>query len=88
MIYLAVIAPTLALRTGLRALLEADPDLDVIAEGARLEASLSLPEEVDVVVMAISANTRSEFDGALPEDLSALQLQFFLCCSSHHRSNV
>jgi DNA-binding NarL/FixJ family response regulator len=69
-IYLAVIAPTLALRTGLRALLEADPDLDVIAEAARLESSHALPAEVDVVVMAIGASTRAELEQVLPDTLA------------------
>lgn len=52
MIRLAVLAPGLALRLGLRALLDAQPELEVLAEAASLDELSDHPGLIDVIVAA------------------------------------
>ncbi len=52
MIHVLVLAPTLAVRTGLRALLEADPEIEVVAEAAGLDHPAALLLEADVILAA------------------------------------
>lgn len=52
MIRLAVLAPGLALRLGLRTLLDAEPDLEVLAEAPSLEELPDSPGTIDVIVAA------------------------------------
>jgi DNA-binding NarL/FixJ family response regulator len=51
-IRLALVAPALALRLGLRALLSADDSLEVVAEAATLAELFPLRDELDVLVLA------------------------------------
>lgn len=52
MIRLAVLAPGLALRLGLRTLLDAEPELEVLAEAPSLEELPDRPGPIDVIVAA------------------------------------
>jgi len=54
-IKVAVAAPSPALRAGLRALLAADPEVDVVGEAATLSAASRIEPPVDVLVVAGSA---------------------------------
>ncbi len=55
MIKVVVAAPSLALRAGLRALLAADPEIDVVGEAATISAARRIEPLVDVLVAAGSA---------------------------------
>jgi len=51
-IQVLVVAPTLAVRTGLRALLDPDLDIDVIAEAPGLDDPAALPPGTDVILLS------------------------------------
>lgn len=50
MIRVIVLAPALAVRAGLRAILSADKKIDVLAEAATLAAPHALPQHADVII--------------------------------------
>jgi len=52
LIRVTVVAPNLPLRVGLREMLSAGPDVEVIGEVASLEESLRLLEQTDILVLA------------------------------------
>jgi two-component system, NarL family, response regulator YdfI len=56
----AVVAPALAVRAGLRLLLNASASVEVIAEAATLADLQPLPEETDVLVLAEGAYTQPD----------------------------
>jgi DNA-binding NarL/FixJ family response regulator len=66
-IRVAVVAPAMALRAGLRALLVQDPEVDVLAEGAALSELISDLKVTDVLVLAAEAVNRAELEQALAE---------------------
>jgi DNA-binding NarL/FixJ family response regulator len=69
-IQVLVIAPTLAVRTGLRALIEVDSELEVFAETPGLDDPAALPSETDVVLVADETldweNLAQVLEGASP----------------------
>ena len=66
MIQVAVAASNLALRLGLRALLSADLEIDVVGEAPSLSAARRLPSPLDVLVATDSAlGQPSEPDGSI-----------------------
>jgi DNA-binding NarL/FixJ family response regulator len=52
MVRIVIVAPTLAVRAGLRALLAAEGKMEVIAEASRLSDLNPVPPELDVFVLA------------------------------------
>jgi DNA-binding NarL/FixJ family response regulator len=66
-----VIAPALAVRAGLRALLSTDPGIKVIGEAAVLLGFDSLPSSADVLVIAASPGDAPDFQSALTGSTSA-----------------
>lgn len=62
MIRIVILAHTLAVRAGLRALLTADEELEVIAEAASLEELGSLPPETDILVVMAQDNIHLELE--------------------------
>ena len=58
MIHVVVIAPTLAIRTGLRALLESDEAIEVITEAPSLDYPKVASSEADVIVITGEAAGR------------------------------
>lgn len=54
MIHVAVVAPVLALRAGLRTLLNTAEKVEVVAEAASLGEALPLPPETDVLLMVVT----------------------------------
>ena len=70
MIQVLVIAPTLAVRTGLRALIEADSEVEVFSETPGLDDPAALPPDTDVVLVADETldweNLAQVLEGASP----------------------
>lgn len=66
-----VIAPTLALRTGLRALFSTDPGIKVIGEAAVLLGFDALPSSADVLVIAAGSGSASNLESVLTESATA-----------------
>lgn len=64
-IRVAILSPTLAVRVGLRALIETDNDIEVVAEAIDLAALWSPTQEVDVVVIASGAESVDTWGGSL-----------------------
>ncbi len=52
LIRVSIIAPAIAIRTGLRALLSDDPQINVIAEAASIEEIEEALDETDIIVWA------------------------------------
>lgn len=69
MIRVQVIAPALAVRAGLRALLSEEGDVEVLGESGWLGELDELPSELDVLVIVVSALTAA---GSAREELEAL----------------
>ena len=67
MIQILILAPTLAVRAGLRALLNEDEYLEVVAEAATLGELDTLPPGIDVLVAAAEAVSRPELREFLEE---------------------
>lgn len=65
MIHVVVIAPTLAIRTGLRALLESDEAIIVVSEGPSLDPPEAIPSDTDVLVVSGAAAGRAALEQAL-----------------------
>jgi DNA-binding NarL/FixJ family response regulator len=65
LIHVVVIAPTLAIRTGLRALLESDESIEVIAEAPSLDSPDTASPEADVFVISGEAAGREALEQAL-----------------------
>lgn len=79
MIGVIIIAPAMAVRAGLRALLSDDPGIQVISEGARLADLEKLQLEVDVIIWSPSpaldlVSLKSELAKARIEGSAALLL--------------
>jgi DNA-binding NarL/FixJ family response regulator len=64
-IHVAVVAPAMAVRAGLRALLSDDEKVAVIAEAATLLDLTPLPTETDVLILVSPEVVRSELENAL-----------------------
>jgi DNA-binding NarL/FixJ family response regulator len=62
LIRIVILAKTLAVRAGLRALLTADEELEVVAEAASLEELGSLPPEIDILVVMAQDNIHLELE--------------------------
>jgi DNA-binding NarL/FixJ family response regulator len=62
---LLVVAPSLAVRAGLRALLGEEPDLELIAEAGTLAELAAMPAGADVVLMAPEAAEAAELEALL-----------------------
>lgn len=60
-----VIASTLAMRAGMRALLESDPDIEVIAEASALGVADSPPPETEMLVVAGGLPARAQIEEVL-----------------------
>ncbi|MBC8508169.1 MAG: response regulator transcription factor [Anaerolineales bacterium] len=67
-IRVAIIAPTLAVRVGLQALLEAVDQIEVVAVEAELAALLNLPPEVDILLATSGAGSNEEWGACLQTD--------------------
>lgn len=65
-----VIAPALAVRLGLRALLSTDQAIEVIGEAPALSGFDSLPSGADILVIAPSSGSDLDFEFALPATAS------------------
>ncbi len=65
-----VIAPALAVRLGLRALLSTDQAIDVIGEAPALSGFDSLPSGADILVIAPSSGSDLDFQSVLPATAS------------------
>ena len=65
MICVAVVAPAMAVRLGLRALLSDDERVEVIADSATLLDLTPLPPETDVLVLESPQVARSDLENAL-----------------------
>ncbi len=65
MIHVVVVAPTLAIRTGLRALLESDEAIVVVSEAPTLDPPESIPPDTDVLVVSGAAARRAALEQAL-----------------------
>jgi DNA-binding NarL/FixJ family response regulator len=71
----AVVAPALAVRAGLHALLSQDPEIRVAAEAASLSELQPLAGEIEVYVVAANSSWRAELEGdALLEEPAAILL--------------
>lgn len=70
-IRVGVIAPALAVRAGLRALLSASPEIDVIGEVATLVGFDSIPINADVLVIVAGPAAELDFQSSLPVTTSA-----------------
>ncbi len=66
MIRVLVYSPALALRAGLRALLTADEEIDVVGEASSLE-ELSVLDGIDVIVLGSSGEVLEEVGGHLSD---------------------
>lgn len=67
MIRVVILAQTLAVRAGLRALLAADERLDVVAEAATLAELGMLPPETDILVALVEAAPRLDLEDITKE---------------------
>lgn len=67
MIHVVVLAPTLATRAGLRALLNEEDAIDVVAEAANLPELELRTTNLDVLVAVTESITHSDLKGLLPE---------------------
>lgn len=81
MIRISIIAPAIAVRAGLRALLSDDPQINVIAEAANLAEMAEAHREVDVIVWAPASSLDraamlSEFSKLKIGETAALLLVF------------
>ncbi len=77
MIHVVVIAPTLAVRTGLRALLETNEDIEVVTEAPSLDSPEVAASEADVFVITGIAAGREVLEralGSLDETVGVLVL--------------
>lgn len=79
MIRVVVVAPALAVRTGLRALLSASEMVAVIGEGASLQDVHPLPAETGILILAAEAAGRS----ALDRELAAGRSPAILLLAAH-----
>jgi DNA-binding NarL/FixJ family response regulator len=61
------LAPGLAIRAGLRALLTADEQVEVLAEAATLTELEMLPPETDIILTVAEALARPELDNMIEE---------------------
>ncbi len=77
MIPVAVVAPTLAVRAGLRALVNTDESFRVAAEAATLEDMLPVPEEIEIVVIVIETTAFRDLIQILEEVTSCPTLFLF-----------
>ncbi|MGD8454950.1 MAG: response regulator transcription factor [Anaerolineales bacterium] len=59
---MVILAPTLAVRTGLRTLLTADEHIDVTAEASDLSELETLPPETDILVALAEAAARPDLE--------------------------
>jgi DNA-binding NarL/FixJ family response regulator len=73
-IRVVILMPTLAVRVGLRALLESDESIDVIADAVSVDALPDIFQDVDVVVAAPGAATTLHWDEPLAEGESRFSL--------------
>jgi NarL family two-component system response regulator YdfI len=62
LIRVVILAPTLAIRAGLRTLLTADEQLEVVAEASALSELEALPPETDILVTLAEATTRPDLE--------------------------
>lgn len=62
MIRVVILAPTLAVRAGLRTLLTADEQLEVVAEASALSELETLPPETDILVTLAESTTRPDLE--------------------------
>ena len=62
MIRLAILAPTLAVRAGLRTWLTSDEQIEVVAEAAALTEFETLPPETDILVVLAEATSRPDLE--------------------------
>ncbi len=69
MIRVLIVSPAVAVRVGLRALLQAEAGIEVIAEAASLSQLEDTPQDADVVVLASQFPARLDIE----ETLSTLQ---------------
>lgn len=67
-ICVAVIAPALAVRVGLQALLDDAEEIEVAAEAAEVAALVNLPPEVDILIATSGAGSYEEWRAYLPEE--------------------
>ena len=67
MIQVIILAPALAIRAGLRALLTADEQIEVLAEAATLTELEMLPPGTDIIVTVAEALARPELDDLIEE---------------------
>lgn len=65
MIHVAMVAPAPALRAGLRALLSNDETIQIVTEAATLAEVTPLPREVEVLILAWSSVTATDFEQVL-----------------------
>jgi len=63
-IRVVLVAPGMALRAGLRALLEASDNIDVIAQAASMSELSPLPPNPDILVLTAEAYSKSDLDRA------------------------
>lgn len=71
MIHAVVVAPSLALRAGLTALLSSSEQVQVVAEGATLDDALPLPPEANVLVLVGDSSQLTELHEALLDNEGA-----------------
>ena len=67
MIHVVVVAPTQALRAGLRSLLESDEGLQVIMAAATLQEVLPLAPDTDILLLAGDLVSPADLERALPD---------------------
>ncbi len=67
-IRVAIIAPTLAVRVGLQALLEAVDQIEVVAVEAELASLTNLPPEVDILLATSGAGSNEEWEACFQAD--------------------
>lgn len=71
MIRVGVVAATLAMRVGLRGLLDDNENLKVVTEGATLSTLDPFPTEIDVLVLVLDDTLLLELD-QVPEDMESI----------------
>lgn len=64
-IQVAILSPTLAVRVGLRALLEVESGIDVVAESAEISSLWNLDRELDILVMVPGSESLDNWSGSL-----------------------
>jgi DNA-binding NarL/FixJ family response regulator len=80
LIRITIIAPAIAVRAGLRALLSDDPNIDIIAEAANTREIVDVQAETDVIVW--SPGVSMDLAAVLSDLIALRSMKQKRCCWS------